>query len=236
MARFPFARNTWIGALVVCCAAISLLAMGGCAYFKDWKQIPSDKQNELTIYVVGHGWHTGIALARDNLGDELAFIPKELGESAFYEFGWGEKDFYQAPENTVGLALQALFWKNESTMQVVAVPSNPNDYFENSTIVELRVSTEGHRNLAAAVASSFARDENGESRSTRDGLYGHSRFFEARGTFYFANTCNTWTARTLAAAGVPVTTVLTLTAGSVIRQAKRAADKYACCSSTATKQ
>lgn len=222
-------RKYWALSLTVLIGVITLLSLGGCAYFKDWKQLPTAHADEMTIYVVSHGWHTGIVIARGNLGDKLAFIPSELGDSPYYEFGWGEKDFYQAPENTVGLALQALLWVNDSTMHVVAVPSLPAEYFTESEVVELHVSSDGHQNLTTAIAASFAKDANGQSKSTRDGLYGHSLFFDAVGKYYLLHTCNTWTAQTLAKSGAPLTGVLTLTATGVIRQSKWAAKKYHCC-------
>jgi uncharacterized protein (TIGR02117 family) len=222
-------RRRWVLAVTSMLAIISLLSLGGCAYFKEWQQLPTQRSDEETIYVVSHGWHTGIVVARNKLGDKLAFVPGELGESPYYEFGWGEKDFYQAPENTVGLALQALLWVNDSTMHVVAVPSLPSEYFSDSEVVELRLSSDGHQNLTTAIAASFAKDASGLSKSSRDGLYGQSRFFDGVGKYYLLHTCNTWTAKTLAKAGAPLTGVLTLTASGVIRQSQWAAKKYQCC-------
>lgn len=222
-------RKKWLIAFTAVFSVVAVLSFGGCAYFKEWKQLPTARSDEMTIYVVSHGWHTGIVIARANLSDKLAFIPGELGDSPYYEFGWGEKDFYQAPENTVGLALRALLWVNDSTMHVVAVPSLPAEYFAESEVVELHVSSDGHQNLTTAIAASFAKDINGQSKSTREGLYGPSLFFDGVGKYYLFHTCNTWTAQTLAKAGAPLTGVLTLTASGVIRQSKWAAKKYQCC-------
>jgi uncharacterized protein (TIGR02117 family) len=205
--------------------------MGGCAYFKDWQQLPVSKEDERTIYVVSHGWHTGIVIARSELGDALQFVPVQLGESRYYEFGWGDKAFYQAEKETIGIALKAAFWPTPSTMHVVAVPEAPAIQFPESETVELHVSQAGQRALVAAIAASFTRDANGQANNTRTGLYGHSLFFDANGNYYLTNTCNTWTARMLASAGVPTTEALTITAGSMMRQTKWAAAKYQCCAS-----
>jgi uncharacterized protein (TIGR02117 family) len=210
-------------------ATLATLGMGGCAYFKEWQQLPTKKAEEATVYVVSHGWHTGIVIARDQLGERLQFVPKELGDAAHYEFGWGEKDFYEAPKNSIWLAIQAAFWLNDSVMHVVAVKDSPAKDFPDSEIIELHVAAQALSVLTAAIADSFAATGNDEPRSTRDGLYGHSRFFNGAGTYYLLNTCNTWTARMLATAGVPTSEVLTLTAGSVMRQSKWAAEKYVCC-------
>ncbi|HTE40265.1 MAG TPA: DUF2459 domain-containing protein [Steroidobacteraceae bacterium] len=219
----------WLLATAATISLAAILGMGGCAYFKDWQQLPAGKTDERTVYIISHGWHTGIVVAREQLGQHLQFVPTDLGENKYYEFGWGEKDFYQAPKNTLGLALKAAFWKNDAVMHVVAIPDDPLQAFPDSTGVELHVSSEGLRQLTDTIATFFKPDANGEIKSTRDGLYGHSRFFEANGSYYLFNTCNTWSAEILAEAGVPTTKVLTITAGSVMRQSKRAASKYECC-------
>lgn len=220
----------WIAAVI---AVLATLGMGGCAYFKEWQHLPTSKNDERTIYVVSHGWHTGIVIARDELGEELQFIPAQLGASAYYEFGWGDKAFYQAEKETIGIALKAAFWPTPSTMHVVAVPKAPAIEFPESETVELHVSQAGQHALIAAIAASFTKDANGHSSSTRKGLYGHSLFYDGNGSYYLTNTCNTWTARMLAHAGVPTTEALTITAGSMIRQTKWAAEKYRCCADSA---
>ncbi|MBC7982493.1 MAG: TIGR02117 family protein [Candidatus Obscuribacterales bacterium] len=218
----------WLLAIATTAVVIVALAMGGCAVFKDWTQLPKSHDDERHLFVVSHGWHTGIVVARRDLGAELDFIPQQLGESAFYEFGWGNKAFYQAKDETIWIMLKAV-WPSASTMHVVAVQSDPTLEFPNSEVVPLHVSALGQQRLVAGIAAAFAKNEAGSVQSTRAGLYGHSRFFEANGNFYLTNTCNTWTAKMLSLAGVPTTKVLTLTAGSVIRQSKLAAKKYQCC-------
>lgn len=229
MQRIPHTHRNWLLAAITAIATCALLSLGGCSYFKDWRHLPTSKADEATIYVVNHGWHTGIVISRHHLGERLAFVPMQLGEYAFYEFGWGEKDFYQAPDNTIPLALRALFWINESTMHVATMPVPPTEYFTASETVTLHVSTHGLRSLTDAIAASFANNDD-NATLTLNGLYGErSGFFDGVGRYHFFNTCNTWTARMLDIAGVPTTTVFTLSSGSVMRQSKRAASKYRCC-------
>jgi len=178
---------------------------------------------------VSHGWHTGIVVARDDLSEALQFITAHLGEAAYYEFGWGDKAFYQSPKPTIGITLKAVFLPTPSTMHVVAVPEPPGIHFPDSETIELRVSQTGLKNLIAGIAGSFALNDNKQAVVGPKGLYGESRFFDATGSYYLSNTCNTWTVRMLALAGVPTTETLTLTAGSAARQARWAAEKYSCC-------
>lgn len=222
-------KRRYTFATVVILTTFTVLLTGGCAYFKDWEQLPATEADERAIHVVSHGWHTGIVVSRSDLGSALQFIPAQLGEAAYYEFGWGDKAFYQTEKPTVGITLKAVFLPTPSTMHVVAVSEPPAIQFPESETVELRVSQAGLTNLVSGLASSFAMDDNNQAIVGPNGLYGHSLFFDATGSYYISNTCNTWTVRMLALAGVPTTESLTLTAGSAIRQARWAAKKYACC-------
>jgi uncharacterized protein (TIGR02117 family) len=205
------------------------LVLSGCAPFKEWQYLPATKGEERTIHVVSHGWHTGIILSRQDLTDRFRFLDDHLGPSPYYEFGWGEADFYQADKNTASLALKALFWRNDTVMHVVAVPTTPRTYFNRHELVELTISETGLDHLRRALSASFRFDGMGRPYPLGKGLYGDSRFFVAEGYYYLTNTCNRWTASLLNRAGVPMDTAFTLRAKSVIRQAEAARERYACC-------
>lgn len=226
-------KRRYTFAAVVLLAFFTASLTGGCAYFKDWEHLPATKTDERTIYVVSHDWHTGIVVARDDLGSALQFIPTHLGDAAYYEFGWGDKAFYQTEKPTIGIMAKAVFLPTPSTMHVVAVPEAPAIQFPESETVQLHLSQTGLTNLTSGLASSFAMDANAQPVVGPKGLYGHSLFFDATGSYYISNTCNTWTVRMLALAGVPTTEWLTLTAGSAARQARWAAEKYVCCAEDA---
>ena len=54
------------------------------------------------MYVINQGWHTGLILPYESLNEE-PFIEDTLGYSPYYEFGWGDSDFYQAEKITSGI-------------------------------------------------------------------------------------------------------------------------------------
>jgi len=176
-----------------------------------------------TIYVVSHGWHTGIVIANKDLSPDLAFIKKQLGNFAYYEFGWGDKGFYQADKITAKIALNAIFRPTPSVMHVVGLSNAPHQVFLHSETIELNISKQGLAALNEKLVSSF-QYEKGNAQATRTGLYGKSLFFTGQGRYYLTNTCNTWTAEVLETAGLPVEATLTLTASSVMWQAQQAAD------------
>src|SRR3990172_5873580 len=65
-----------------------------------WPPKPGEPATE--IFVVSHGYHSGIALSTAQLaaaaqrsGDiALILIAERFGGYPFIEFGWGEQDFY----------------------------------------------------------------------------------------------------------------------------------------------
>lgn len=200
-----------------------------CSNFKSWKYLPKNKSEETYIYVVSHGWHTGVVILKENLGDELKFLHEHFGISPYYEIGWGDKGFYEAEEITIQLTLQALFIPTPSVLHIVAVPSDPEKYFSGSEVIKIPISKEAHAILNRSISNTFKKDIKGELIKTRRGLYGKSFFFVAKGSYYITNTCNTWTARILEEAGLPISSFLTLTARSVRSQARDAANSYRCC-------
>ncbi len=105
-------------ALTLVCAQLFVC----CASFKQWRYLPANADDVVTVYVVSHGWHTGIVIPADSLGRELSFLKDVFGKTAYYEIGWGEADFYQSEGVTVGLALKAMFWINSTVVHVVSVP------------------------------------------------------------------------------------------------------------------
>ncbi len=69
-----------------------LVIFTGCAGSHSWQALPESSEDERTIYVVSHGWHTGLILPYESLS-ALPDLEKVMGESPYYEFGWGEADF-----------------------------------------------------------------------------------------------------------------------------------------------
>lgn len=176
-----------------------------------------------TIYVVSHGWHTGIVIAGQDLGTELAFMDRHFDTANWYEIGWGDKQFYQAGEVTTGLALRAGLLPTEAVLHVTALPERPDAYFTINRVIELRIDTAGLERLTQAIADYFKYQANGKPITSGKGLYGQSLFFDATGRFHALNTCNTWTARMLSLAGVPIRTFMTVRARSVMDQLEPAA-------------
>ena len=168
------------------------------------------------VFVIGHGWHTGIVVPAAAINQDLPFLRERFGDVPFYEFGWGDRGFYEAKEITVGLAVRAISWPTETVMHVVAVPRPPRVFFPDSDVVEVAISQRGFESLRQFIANSFHRDGDARIVPFGKGLYGDAQFYQGVGKFYLMNTCNTWTAKALKSAGVDITPLFKLTADSVI--------------------
>ncbi|WP_158260099.1 DUF2459 domain-containing protein [Zobellella endophytica] len=198
----------------------------------DWRYLPGSPAQERTLYLVNHGWHTGVVLPAAALEARLAEIGRDFAGARFYEVGWGDQAFYQAEEIGAGLVLRALLWPSASVIHLVALPVPPQHYFWHSEVLAIPVSEYGLAQLMDQVSASFRRSGGGPVYAGR-GLYGNSAFYRAEGRYHLFNTCNTWVARVLAGAGVPVRPALALTAGGLMRQARAAAADYRCCAAPA---
>ncbi|WP_236014884.1 DUF2459 domain-containing protein [Geomonas anaerohicana] len=205
--------------------SLSLL-LAGCAAGKKWQYLPATKAEERSIYVIAHGWHAGIALPVEELGEELGFVKEFLRPGRYYEFGWGEAEFYQADKVTPAIFLKAVFWRNPSVMHVFSMPVPPAEQFSGADLVELKLSQTGLKHLKDSLRASFKLAPAQRPYPLKRGQQGEYRFFKAEGDYLITHTCNTWTAKMLASGGVPMDTVFTLRSAGVMRQVKDARKEY----------
>jgi hypothetical protein len=80
------------------------------------------------------------------------------------------------------------------------------------------VTEDGFRQLIAYLDASFDRGGVARSKPSAPGHHAFSSFYPAIGTFHLLNTCNTWTARGLKAAGIGVSASGVLHAEGLMNQ------------------
>lgn len=177
------------------------------------------------IQVVRHRWHTGIVIPRQQLAPSLAFLAETFPDADYFEIGWGDDRFYREPDST-WLITRALFWPTGTVLHVVGLEQPPQS-LPHRDLLALYLPAPAMQRMQGAIAGDFVYQDQQPVR-VAPGLYGESAFYRARGTFWFANTCNTWTARRLADAGVPLRTFMTLTADSIMEQLREAIREDAC--------
>jgi uncharacterized protein (TIGR02117 family) len=198
----------------------------GCATFVEQPFArPASGETGKRIFVVNHGWHTGIVLKKADIAPGLLPEAKDLPTGDSLEIGWGDRDFYQTPDAGVGLAIKAAFFSSGSVVHVAAFSGPVEDYFSSAEIYQLTLADEGYRRLTLFVSDSFLRPESPTREEPRHGLYPNSRFYPARGKFHLFRNCNTWVAEALQAAGLPVNPSAVITAGNLSSQVERSAVK-----------
>jgi len=160
---------------------------------------------EATIFVTSNDWHSGIALARADLPSRVFPEAQDFPGAPWLEFGWGDRDYYPAKEKTLGLALGAAFGSSPAVLHLAGLSDAPDRFWRGVESVGLSLAPRGFAALVAYLDASFERAGVPRAAAIAPGLYDFSRFYPATGRFSLFNTCNTWTARGLATAGLTVT-------------------------------
>lgn len=174
----------------------------------------------VSVWVIDHGWHTAIVVPRADVDRALWPEIDDVPTAAFVEIAWGDREFYMATPATAWMAIKAALMAGESVLHVVGLDAPIATHFPQSEIVELHVTRRGFEALTRFVADEHERDAGGRPVRLQRGLYGSSWFYVARSKYSLFNTCNTWVARALQTAGLPVTPSGAITAGAVMRQVR----------------
>ncbi|MCA3336923.1 MAG: DUF2459 domain-containing protein [Roseomonas sp.] len=155
------------------------------------------------IWVVSNGWHSGIVLARADVPESAIPEIADFPHARFFEFGWGDAEFYPAREAGAWLALRAAF-PGPAVMHVAGLSDYPARIWPNVTILPFAVSAEALSRLLAFLRDSFNRAGAGRAVVMARGIYPFSFFYPATGRFHVFNNCNSWTAQALTAMGFGV--------------------------------
>lgn len=170
------------------------------------------------VYIVDHGLHSGIIINQDEIPHALLPEKDEFSNARYLEFGWGDKAFYIAEKPTLALALSALFSPTVSVLHILEIPLLVKEYYPENDIIKLQLSKTKFKNLLRYITDSIKRDEYGNSSPVAHMLHTSNHFYLAKGKYHAFNTCNTWIAKAIHAAGVPITSNRTQTSADVMSQ------------------
>jgi len=186
---------------------------------------PTDGPRDVTIYVVSHGWHTGIVVRTADVSPTTWPQSTDFANALYIEIGWGDREYYRQHDPGAGTASRAALIGGPGVLQIVGLTTTPSRAFPASKVVALPVSRQGLDRLCRYVSASYERDARGRPIELGPGLYGDGRFYASRDRFHAFNTCNVWTARALRASGLAIGT--SITAGGVMDDADAAASSLA---------
>lgn len=200
---------------------VALAAIAGCiARSPAHERIAAE--SEYTISVVDHGWHTAIVVRRSDVDQTVWPEVNDFREATFVEVAWGDRDFYMADRATAWLAIKAALFTSGSVLHIAGFSSPVATTFPGDEAVDLRISRRGLNGMTRFFHDEYQRAEKTQPVPLAPGLYGAGRFYAARSRYHLFNTCNTWVLRALRAAGFDVTPAGAVTAGDVMREARRA--------------
>ncbi|MCI0545835.1 MAG: DUF2459 domain-containing protein [Candidatus Rokubacteria bacterium] len=182
---------------------------------------PRPGEAAVPVWLVDHGWHVGLVVPRAAIPSGLLPEQEDFPGARYLEVGWGDADFYRTPEAGVGLAVKAALASGGSAVHMVGLRAPPTEIFPGREIVEIRLSEPGFVALVRFVDGSLAREGSDRAPALGPGLYGTSAFYPARGRYRLWNTCNTWVAEALRAAGAPITPAWAMSAGYLMHQARQ---------------
>jgi uncharacterized protein (TIGR02117 family) len=174
------------------------------------------------VFIVSNFYHAGLIVPREALAETarrrslpaLAAVTARFAPYDRLEFGWGDEGFYTrvptSAELTTALALRALFRPgNPSVLHVVGFSEPVRMAYPTAAMAALTLSEDGFARLAAMLDATFARKGyEGSLEELGRGLYGHSLFYRAVGSFNILRVCNHWISDLLGVAGVPTASVL----------------------------
>jgi uncharacterized protein (TIGR02117 family) len=172
------------------------------------------------IFVTSNGWHSSIIVAKADLSSDRLPETADFPEARFFEFGWGDAVYYPAKQVTLGMTLRAALIPTPAVVHVVGLRAKPARSSPEAEVVSLPIDDKNIGRLVDFIYASFERAGAARAAATGPGLTSTSRFYPAKGRFHLFNTCNTWTARALAAAGFDVHASGTSRAEALMQQVR----------------
>jgi len=161
----------------------------------------------VTVYVATNGVHTGVLVPASGYGVDwrelvrAEHLPDPRYAGRWLWFGWGDRDFY----------LNTPTWGEVSPLTVLKAANGSGDTLVHVDHLQtpyedarpVRISRAQYQRLTAGLRASFALEPDGRAAPIRG--YGPADvFYPARGRYSALTTCNAWTGRLLAEAGVRV--------------------------------
>ena len=221
LARFLRAISAW-AALVIGLFFLAGWIGSSIPRNRDWREPPPDDPAAVTIYVETNGVHTALVLPKYTSQKDWGetFPVGDLGSPAaaytHVSISWGEREVFLNTPTWADLspltAFHILGFGGNGLFHVAHYvrPAPADD------IRPLRLSAAQYAEIVRRIETMLPPGTVGEPRRHYPGYGDYDAFYDARGRYTAANTCNQWTSDTLAAAGVR-TGVWTPFAGGVMK-------------------
>ncbi|UOE42259.1 TIGR02117 family protein [Chryseobacterium suipulveris] len=183
-----------------------------CGYLIPFIEVPAKKVSEtknVEIFILTNGVHTDLVVpiksAEYDWSKEIRFenTLSKREDFKYLAIGWGDKGFYlETPtwaELKPSVAVKAAFWLSESAMHCT--------FYDQMQVGKdcksIQLTSQQYQDLIKFINDKFDRDANGNPILIKtDAVYGkNDAFYDAKGSYSFLQTCNTWSNNGLKAAG-----------------------------------
>ncbi len=174
-----------------------------CCLLLPYIEVSAEKTTEpktVELYILTNGVHTDLVVpVKSSQIDWSIEVPFEntTSKKADYKYlalGWGDKGFYLDTPTWADLkfstAFNAAFWMSESAMHCT--------YYYKITEAEdckkIMITEKEYGELIQFIKNQFDRDSSGKTMVIKtDAVYGNNdAFYDAKGSYSFLQTCNTW--------------------------------------------
>ncbi|PZU90478.1 MAG: TIGR02117 family protein [Chryseobacterium sp.] len=169
----------------------------------------TDEPKTIELYILTNGVHTDLVLpVRTKYIDWSEKLPFENTKGKqtdfnYISFGWGDKGFYLDTPTWADLkfstAFKAAFWLSDSAMHCT--------YYKQMKVggdcKKMLLTEQQYQNLVKFIDDRFDKDASGKYILIKtDAVYGNDdAFYDAKGSYNFTYTCNTWANNGLKSAG-----------------------------------
>ena len=199
---------------------VSIILCSACAGSMRELYPPQADEPVKPIYLVTHGWHTGIVFNLDDIPYDVWPEAHHFTDTKYLEVGWGDKDFYQAPEITLWNKIKAALWPTSGVLHIVGFNDPLHRAFPHSEIIGLELSQSGFEQLCHYIHESYEKDAIGNVVPLGPGLYGDGRFYLSSEKYHLFKTCNVWTAKAIRSAGFPIMPLFSITTESLMSKVR----------------
>jgi uncharacterized protein (TIGR02117 family) len=169
------------------------------------------------IFVLNHGWHSGIVLKTKDINNSILRLDSNLDNYQYLEFGWGDEAFYKNSDPSIWTTLKAGLIPTSSVLHVRALSIYDLNIFSKEDIVKVTLSKTAYTKLLTFIENSFAKKDS-KSIILSKGLYPKSFFYLSSKKYHIFYTCNVWTAEALRSADMDISASFVLTTDSLFSQ------------------
>ena len=213
-------------------AVLGALAIAGCSTPRI-REMGADSKADLgppvVIYVVKRHWHTDIGFSAGDMALPLAAVRSQFPAARYLLFGFGDRHYLINRDRGIGGLVGAL-WPGQGVVLVTGLAGTPEQAFGADEVIRLTLSADQTRRLEHFVWNTLGRTD-GVANVVAAGPYDASFYYASVRRYSGVNTCNTWTAAALGAAGLPVHSFGVEFSGQVWRQVRRIEQQQRNCQS-----